>query len=130
MAKKAAEKTPIQKAAEKAREAYRKAKDAAEKTDNDVTRKALEHAKIERDKAVVAENRERFLRVGGGRVTKAITAIEQVGKLNQPNSYEFSENDVTKIREALSNSLTSAISALEAAKKGNTKKDSATFSFE
>jgi len=130
MAKKVAEKTPIQKAAEKARDAYRKAKDAAEKTDNDVTRKALEHAKIERDKAVVAENRERFLRVGGGRVTKAITAIEQVGKLNQPNSYEFSENDVTKIREALSNSLTGALSALEAAKKGNTKKDSVTFSFE
>lgn len=130
MAKKAAEKTPIQKAAEKAREAYRKAKDAVEKSDNDNTRKAMEHAKIERDKAVQAENRERFLRVGGGRVTKAITAIEQIGKLNQPNSYEFSETDVTKIREALSNSLTGALSALEAAKKGNTKKDSATFSFE
>lgn len=131
MAKTKSEKTNIQLAADKAREAYSKAKEANEKTDNASTQKALADAKNARDAAVSAERRERFERVGGGRVGTALTAIKNVGKLNVPASYSYTENDVAKAESALKAACENAIAGLRAAltSGGASKSTEAGFKF-
>ena len=130
MAKTKMEKTPVQIAADKAREAYTKAKEANEKTDNAATQKALADAKAARDKAVAAERRERFERVGGLRVSNALNAINNVGKLNATSSYSYTENDVAKLEQAITDSVKNAVSSLRSALAGGSKTaDKKGFSF-
>lgn len=132
MAKKAAEKTKTQIAADKARDAYSKAKDANDKADNATTKAALDAAKIVRDTAVTAESRERFVRVGGARVEKTITALTNVGKMNVPRSYNYTATDVDKLEAAITATTKTAIDGLRAAlnKTAGTTAAKSGFSFE
>jgi len=131
MAKKAAEKTKIQIAADKAREAYSKAKDAHEKNESPTTQKALTDATAARDAAVLAESRERFVRVGGPRVSKAVIAIQNIGKLAAPRSYEYSESDIVKAENAVKAAVENAFTAMRNAKtKTAGKTQAAGFVFE
>lgn len=115
MAKQKSEKTAVQIAADKAREAYAKAKEANEKSDNATTQKHLADAKAARDAAVAAERRERFERVGGGRVSTAINALVNVGKLNVPASYSYTESDIAKAESAITETTKNTFAALRAA---------------
>lgn len=131
MAKTKTELTPTQIAANKAREAYNAAKEAHDKSQTDKNKVALDKATTERNTAVTAENRERFLRIGGARVTKAISSLANVGKLAAPRSYEYSEEDVAKLESAITSAAKNAIQALRAAKqKGGGKSAVAGFTFE
>lgn len=131
MAKIKAVKTKIQLAADTARANYAKAKEANEKNDNPTTQKALSDASAARDSAVTAESRERFLRVGGQRVSKAVSAINNVGKLAAPRSYEYSETDIAKAEAAITGAATAALTALRNAKQKTAGKTQAPgFAFE
>lgn len=131
MAKTKSEKTAIQIAADAARAKFAAAKAANEKSDNATTAKALADAKTVRDTAVTAESRERFLKIGGARVSKAVSSLSNVGKLAAPRSYEYSEDDIVKAEKVITDAAKSAIAALRAAKqKGAGKTASAGFSFE
>lgn len=131
MAKTAKEKTPIQKAAEAARNKYQLAKAAVEKADNATTQKALSDATTARDNAVDAERRERFLTIGGARVAKSIDVIANVGKLAAPRSYAYTEDDIAKLEAGITNAAKNAVSALRSAlQKGAPKAVKAGFTFE
>lgn len=130
MAKKATEQTPAQAKAKAAREAHTKAKEAHEKADNATTRKALETATAERDAAVKAENRERFERIGGARVLKAIGALNNVGKLAAPRSYHYDEEDIATAEKAIMDAAKTACASMRnALQKGAGKTAGAGFSF-
>ncbi len=122
MAKTAKAKTPVTIAADKARDAYKKAKEANTKADNATTQKALADAKTARDTAVTAESRERFLTIGNARVLKASAALSQIGKMNQPRSYIYNEEDLAKAEKLLADANKNAFNALRAAISG--KKES------
>jgi hypothetical protein len=130
MPKTKSEMTPVQQKAQAAREAHAKAKEAHEKNDNANTRKALETATAERDAAVKAENRERFERIGGPRVQKAITALANVGKLAAPRSYHYDEEDVNAAEKAIMEAAKSACASMRnALNKGGGKSTAAGFAF-
>lgn len=127
MAKTAKEKTPISKAADAAREAYSKAKDANAKADNATTKKALADAKTVRDNAVKAEARERFVSIGDARVKNAVKVIGNIGKMNQPRNYNYSESDVAVIEKLLSDAVKATVSSLRTAiTSGGTAADTGT----
>jgi hypothetical protein len=131
MAKTKKDLTATQIKANAAREAYAKAKEAHEKTDNATTTKALAAATAERDAAVKAENRERFERIGGPRVQKALTALGNVGKLAAPRSYNYDEADVADCEKAIMDGAKAACNALRNAltKGAGGKSAGAGFSF-
>lgn len=115
--KKKAELSAIGKAAQVARDKHAKAVETATKTKSVANDAAVGTAKAEMDAANKAENRERFTRVGGARVSKVISSIENVGKLAKPRSYDFGEADIAKIESAATLALTNAIAALRNANK-------------
>lgn len=115
--KKKAELTHIQKTAAVARDKFAKAQEAVAKNKTAATEAAVASAKTEMEAANKAENRERFTRVGGARVGKVISSIENVGKLAKPRAYEFSEADIAKIETAATSALTTALTALRNAHK-------------
>ncbi len=119
MAKTAKEKTPVMKAADKARADYTKAKEVNVKTDNAATKKALEDAKTARDTAVKAEARERFVSIASARVKKAVVALNQIGKMNQPRSYSYTEEDIVKAEKLTTEANKAAFVSLRAAISGN-----------
>lgn len=130
MAKTKSEVTPVQAKAQAARDAYAKAKEAHEKTDNASTRKALETASAERDTAIKAENRERFERIGGARVLKAIVSLNNVGKLAAPRSYNYEEQDIAEAEKAIMEAAKGACAAMRSAlQKGAGKTAGAGFTF-
>lgn len=130
MPKTKSELTPIQKRAQIAREAHAKAKENHDKSATAANAKALETASAERDAAVKAENRERFERIGGPRVQKAITALNNVGKLAAPRSYAYDEEDVATCEKAIMDAAKSACAGMRAAlQKGGGKSTAAGFSF-
>ncbi len=118
MAKTAKEKTKISLAADKARADYSKAKDANTKADNATTKKALEEAKTVRDAAVKSEARERFVNIASARVKKAVAALNQIGKMNQPRSYSYTEEDIVKAEKLTTEANKAAFAALRAAIAG------------
>lgn len=95
--KKPTEQSTVQKAADKARDAFQKAKDANAKTDNASTKKSLEDARTAMQAAVKAENRERFVNVGTNRTKKARAAIGQLIKVANPKTYEYTAEESAKI---------------------------------
>ena len=132
MAKKKAEKTPVQLAADKAREHYKACKEKSDKAPNNDSLKATTKAAQEKMRAAVdAECRERFLRVGAIRVTKAIKALETLRQVANPRSYKFGEEDVGKALAALKKEYEATANAFETALKGKTSDGPvASFSFE
>jgi len=126
MAKTKQEKTPVMLAADKARDAYAKAKAANEKTDNAATKKAMEEAHTAMKSAVKAENRERFLTLGANRVSKAVKAIDALVRVANKKTYDYTEEDATELLGA----LTSAHGRVKAAfSTTSTNKGTGGFSF-
>lgn len=81
--------------------------------------------------ATDAESRERFLRVGAIRVTKAIKALETLRAVANPRSYKFGEEDVSKVLAALKREYEATAHAFETALKGKSNDAVTTgFSFE
>lgn len=118
MAKQKKEKSPVQKAFEDARAHYAKAKEANEKNDNATTKKTLAEAKEKRDTAMVAAARERFINIGDARTKKAIAALSQIGKMNQPRNYNYADTDITVIEKLILDAAKSAVASLRTAIAG------------
>jgi len=76
------------------------------------TEKAVSTAKDNLAKAITAENRERFVRVGGNRVKKARVALRNMGAVSSLRSYNYTEEDVAKAEQVLSGELKSAIAKM------------------
>lgn len=98
-----------------ARQKLEVASTAHGKTPTDKTAAAVDAAKSEVAKHVATVNRERFVRVGGGRVVKARAAIRNIGNIAQPRSYSYDESDVAKAEVALQDEVKKTIGKLRAA---------------
>jgi ribosomal protein L4 len=123
MAQKKTELTEAQKATVTAREKL----EAAKKTnDAKKTKEALEHL----HSCVVAENRERFVRVAGSRVRKARTILRALANVASPRSYHYSETDIAKAESVLGDELKRTIAKMRAGlTKGGAGKAEDDFSF-
>jgi hypothetical protein len=115
MAKEKSEKTPIQKTADKARTDFAAAKEKHAKTQNDANAKAMTLAKTAMQAAVAAENRERFVRLGGARGGKVIDALETLVNVANPRAYSFTATDIPKIFGPIEAKLKAVKSSFEAA---------------
>jgi hypothetical protein len=115
MAKTAQEKTPAQLATLDARQKVETAtkNDTAKSTD--ATKKHLSEAQAHLKKCIHDENRERFVRVAGGRVIKGRVAIRNLANVAQPRSYVYTEADVAKAETTLSAELKATIDKMRAA---------------
>lgn len=51
------------------------------------------------------ERRQKFVKLAEGRTVNAIKAIRTIGKLGNPNAYEYDEDDVKKIAKALTDEI-------------------------
>ena len=51
------------------------------------------------------EKRTKFVNLAERRTINAIRAIRTIGKLGNPNAYEYSDTDVTKIAKALGSEI-------------------------
>ena len=49
--------------------------------------------------------REKFVKLAESRTVNAIRAIRIIGKLGNPNAYEYNEDDVKKIAKALTDEI-------------------------
>lgn len=72
--------------------------------------------------------RAKFERVGGGRVSAAIDKINLIGKVANPQTYDFTKEDVSKIEDALRNAVKDVVDSFERALSGQ-KTGSAKTSF-
>lgn len=81
----------------------------------DKTAAAVEAVKAEVAGYVKTVNRERFVRVGGGRVIKGRAAIRNIAAVAQPRSYTYDESDVAKLESALNSEVTKTVAKLRAA---------------
>lgn len=115
MAKTAQEKTPAQKATLDARQKVETAAKADEAKSTDATKKHLADAKVHLTACVKTENRERFVRVAGGRVIKARTAIRNLANVAQPRSYVYDESDVAKAESTLMDEIKATMNKLRTA---------------
>jgi hypothetical protein len=61
-------------------------------------------------------NRERFKRLGEKRVNDVLTGLAKVEQLANANSYEYSDEQVGAIEQAIQTKVDDAISALQARK--------------
>lgn len=112
-----------------AKEALTAAKDKLAKADTDANKKAVATAEArvkeadEKTKtAVKAENRERFKGVGGGRVAKLLTALKNLKGVANRRTYEFSEDDVSKMFAAINAEVKSARDAFDRSLTATTEK--------
>ena len=98
-----------------ARQKHEVATKAHTEKPTDKTQAAVDAAKAEVAKHLATVNRERFVRVAGGRVKKARTAIRNLANVAQPRSYSYTEEDVAKAETALGEEVKKTISKLRAA---------------
>lgn len=133
MAKEKKEKvlTAANKAVLDARQKLETANKADEAKSTDATKAAVNTAKSTLAAAVAVENRERFVRVAGGRVKKARIAIKNLANVAAPRSYTYTEADVALAEKALMDAVASSIAALRGAlvKGASTTKAADDFSF-
>lgn len=131
MAKKAAELSDAAKAVLDIRQKIETAKKNDTAKSTDATKKAIADLEASLKTAIVAENRDRFVRVGGGRVKKARAAIRNLANVAAPRSYTYDESDVAKLETVLSAELSKTVSALRAAlaNPGKTAKAADDFTF-
>lgn len=95
-----------------ARDILTKAREAEKAKSTDATKKAVADAEVKFKAALATENRERFIRVAGGRVKSARVALKNIGKCAVPRSYTYDESDVAKAETALNDAVKQAIAAL------------------
>jgi len=62
----------------------------------------LEKLSNEMTKSSVNRKRDKFIELAEGRTKNAIKAIKTIAKLGNKNAYDYTENDVKKITNALS----------------------------
>ena len=67
--------------------------------------------------------RQKFIKLAEKRTVNAIKAIRIIGKLGNPNAYEYDENDVRKIVKALNDE----IGAMKTRMKNTKPSDDVTF---
>lgn len=115
MAKEKTPPSPAETALLGARQKHELANKAHTEKPSEKTQAAVEAAKAEVQKLVTTVNRERFVRVGGGRVKKARTAIRNLANVAQPRSYSYTMEDVAKAKAALYGEVDKTIAALEKA---------------
>lgn len=87
----------------------------------DATAKAVDAAKEVVKNAQAADNREKFVRIGAGRVKKARSIIANIGNLAAPRSYSYSTSDIDLIEKGLNEVTAKTITKLRnALEKGAT----------
>ena len=125
-------KTAAEKALEAAKEKHRHAVEANTKNSTATTVAAVKTAREALDKAITADNRDRFKRVAGNRVTKALTALDNLVKVANPRSYEFTQADVEKFMPALKERIKEIDGAFARAlsNSGDGEKTKETFAFD
>lgn len=79
------------------------------------TEKAVADHKAEISKTAIIVNRERFVRVAGGRVKKARIAIKNLANVAAPRSYTYDESDVAKAETVLNDAVKFTIGKLRTA---------------
>lgn len=115
MAKKKQEQTPAQLATLDARQKLELARNADTAKSTEATKKAVTNAENHLRTCVTTENRERFVRVAGGRVKKVRAAIRNLAAVAAPRSYNYSEDDVNKAEAAIGQEVKSCIAKMRAA---------------
>lgn len=133
MARTKTSQTQTAKALDAARATLKDARAKFEKTpNNEMLEKAFDAAKTRVRELSIAVNRERFLKVGGARVSKALKAIAALRMVANQRSYSFSEPDVQKIEEAVGGSTKMLLEAFRDSLKPEHKKasDEPEFSFD
>ena len=115
MAKPKSEVTAAQKATLDAKQKLEIAKTAHEKNASAENKTKLDNAHAAVKAAQTVENRERFVRVAGGRVTKARDAIRNLSNVAQPRSYTYTEADCDLAEKALTDEIKKSIGALRSA---------------
>lgn len=124
--------TPAMIAMEKAKEAYKGAKERNEKQDNDASKAALAKSKEKLAETTDMVNRERFENVIGIRVGKIISMIQTLRNGSNRRSYTYTEADVTKMFEGIGSELKVTQATFVSALKAGGKDKAATpakFSF-
>lgn len=131
MAKKERELSPAEKTLSDMRIKLEAAKEADAKTSTDKTKAALKSAQDAVTAQASIVNRERFVRVGGNRATKARDAIRNLSNVAAPRSYNYTSADVDKLEAMLASEGTATVKKLRSAlEKGTTAAKSVeTFSF-
>lgn len=130
MAKPKTELTNAQKATLGARQTLENARKADEAKSSDVTKKAVATAEAAVKSAQAVENRERFVRVGGGRVKKARATLRNLAGVAAPRSYTYNASDIDKLEKVLADELASTVKKLRnALEKGTTAKAEDDFTF-
>ena len=121
MAKPKSDETPAQKATLDARQKLENARKAHEAKPTDATKKAVADAENAVKAAQAVENRERFVRVGGGRVKKVRQALRNLAGVAAPRSYTYTLDDIAKAETAITSEMQSAFKKLRSAlEKGAT----------
>ncbi len=115
MAKKKAEPNDAQKATLDARQKLELATKAHTDKPTDATKKHLEAMATAVKMAQHTENRDRFVRIAGGRVKKIRTAIRNLAGVAQPRSYVYAEEDVAKAESVLTAELKITLSKMRSA---------------
>jgi hypothetical protein len=88
----------------------------------ETTAKALDAAKTAVADQQKIVNRERFIRVAGGRVNKARAAIANLANVAAPRSYTYDESDVAKAESVLGEAVKATIAKMRSAlASGNAK---------
>lgn len=131
MAKKERELSPAEKTLSDLRVKLDAAKEADGKSSNDKSKAALAAAqKAVSDQSQIV-NRERFVRVGGSRATKARDAIRNLGNIAAPRSYNYTSADIDKLEAMLTSESKSTVEKLRSALVKGTPaaKTTETFSF-
>ena len=113
MAKKEKTLSDTQKAVLDARQKLEAANKAHDAKPTATTEKSVADAKAALKTAQAADNRDRFVRVGGGRVKKARAAIRNLNAVAQPRSYTYSLDDVSKLENALNSEVNAVVSKLK-----------------
>lgn len=115
MAKEKTPPTAAEKALLAARQKHELANKAHAEKPTDKTGAAVEAAKAEVQTHSATVNRERFVRVAGGRVKKARTAVRNISNVANPRSYSYTEEDVAKAEAALNAEVKKTIDKLRSA---------------
>lgn len=77
--------------------------------------------KTEQQKKEEAAKRiKAFKEIGGGRLVRAITAINALAKCSNRRSYTYEQADVTKLHKLLSDAVAACVSQYEVGLKGGT----------
>jgi hypothetical protein len=131
MAKKPKELSPAEKELSARKAKLDAAKDAHSKADNEKNKAAVTAAEAAHKEQLSIVNRERFVRVGGNRATKARDAIRNLSNVAAPRSYSYTEADVVKLETMLNSEVSNTVSKLRNAltKGASTTKSADTFAF-